>query len=84
MAKIITISDVSIKEFTVDSFADGWRLTVLYEWVDDSGKKVSQKRIILFPPGSGPTPEMPAGAQTKLVDFIAALGNYAKQADGIV
>ena len=83
MPKVITLLNVSVREIYIDAFAGGWRLTALYEWVDDLGNKVSQKRITLYPPGSGPTPEMPAAAQTKLVDFVAALENYIKTSDGI-
>ena len=83
MPKTITLNNIAVKEISIDEYAGGWRLAAQYEWVDDLGNRVSQKRITLYPAGSGPTPEMPAAAQTKLTDFIAALGNFIKSNDGI-
>ena len=76
MSKIITITDIKIKEFSISKNEEDWTISIVYSLVS-AEKEWDSKRIQLSPS------ELTSGQKTKLQGILTFIINKIKLKEGI-
>ena len=77
MAKIITVTDISLKEINISKISGKITVGLLYSLLDNNGKEYDQKRDLIK------DEELSPDQRAKINNILATIDNKIKQREGI-